>query len=35
METSRRLRDEGVGAVYGDAARRDALEAAGVGDAGT
>jgi CPA2 family monovalent cation:H+ antiporter-2 len=34
-ETTRRLRDEGVRAVYGDAARRDALEAAGVGDAGT
>jgi CPA2 family monovalent cation:H+ antiporter-2 len=30
METVRRLRDEGVGAVYGDASHRDVLKAAGV-----
>lgn len=33
VETVRRLRDEGIAAVYGDAAHRDTLKAAGVSDA--
>jgi len=35
METVRELRAEGIEAVYGDAVRRDILEAAGPGNAGT
>jgi CPA2 family monovalent cation:H+ antiporter-2 len=35
METVRRLRAEGIDAVYGDATKRDTLEAAGVAHAGT
>jgi len=34
MDTIRRLRDEGVTAVYGDASHRETLEAAGVANAG-
>jgi CPA2 family monovalent cation:H+ antiporter-2 len=35
MDTVRRLRDEGIDAVYGDATKRDTLEAAGAENAGT
>ena len=35
IDTVRRLRDEGIGAVYGDAGHRDTLEAAGVTTAGS
>jgi CPA2 family monovalent cation:H+ antiporter-2 len=35
METVRRLREDGVAAVYGDATKRDTLEAAGATHAGT
>jgi CPA2 family monovalent cation:H+ antiporter-2 len=34
LETVRRLREQGLAAVYGDATRPDTLQAAGVGDAG-
>jgi CPA2 family monovalent cation:H+ antiporter-2 len=35
MDTVRHLRDEGIDAVYGDATKRDTLEAAGAAHAGT
>ncbi len=35
MDTVRRLREEGIDAVYGDATKRDTLEAAGAAHAGT
>jgi CPA2 family monovalent cation:H+ antiporter-2 len=35
MDTVRNLREDGVEAIYGDATKRDTLEAAGVADAGT
>ena len=35
IDTVRRLRDEGIGAVYGDAGHRDTLDAAGVTTAGS
>jgi CPA2 family monovalent cation:H+ antiporter-2 len=35
METVRNLREDGVEAIYGDATKRDTLEAAGVAGAGT
>ena len=35
LDTVRRLRAEGIAAVYGDAAQRDALEEAGVARAGS
>jgi len=35
MDTARRLREEGIAAVYGDASHRDTLEAAGIGSAGS
>lgn len=35
MDTVRRLREDGIAAVYGDATKRDTLEAAGATHAGT
>lgn len=35
MDTVRRLREDGIDAVYGDATKRDTLEAAGAAHAGT
>jgi CPA2 family monovalent cation:H+ antiporter-2 len=34
-DTVRRLRDDGIGVVYGDATKRDTVEAAGAAHAGT
>jgi len=35
MDTARRLREDGIAAVYGDASHRDTLEAAGIDTAGS